>query len=72
MDDMARSPERDPQLASILASHKKALAIGIEISRRLRPKFAVTRGASSPIFRTKDLGLHAFLSCSRTAHKPGL
>ncbi|PLP57119.1 Ti-type conjugative transfer relaxase TraA [Mesorhizobium loti] len=44
MGDMAKSLERDPQLESILANHKKALGIGMETGRRLGAELAFTHG----------------------------
>ncbi len=47
MSDMAKSLERDPQLESLLANHKKALGIQVESGRRLGVELAFNHGISS-------------------------
>ncbi|UCI23992.1 Ti-type conjugative transfer relaxase TraA [Mesorhizobium sp. B2-8-5] len=44
MADMATSLERDPQLESLLANHKKALGIEVESGRRLGAELAFNHG----------------------------
>ncbi|TPN82552.1 Ti-type conjugative transfer relaxase TraA [Mesorhizobium sp. CU2] len=44
MSDMAKSLERDPQLESLLANHKKALGIQVESGRRLGVELAFSHG----------------------------
>jgi Ti-type conjugative transfer relaxase TraA len=44
MSDMAKSLERDPQLESLLANHKKALGIQVESGRRLAQELAFNHG----------------------------
>lgn len=44
MSDMAKSLQRDPQLESILANHKKALGIQVESGRRLAQELAFNHG----------------------------
>ncbi|RAZ88597.1 Ti-type conjugative transfer relaxase TraA [Mesorhizobium hawassense] len=44
MSDMAKSLERDPQLESLLANHKKALGIQVESGRRLGAELALSHG----------------------------
>ncbi|MFE0017546.1 Ti-type conjugative transfer relaxase TraA [Mesorhizobium sp. NPDC059054] len=44
LGDMAKSLERDPQLESILANHKKALGISFESGRRLGAELAFMHG----------------------------
>ncbi|TPJ96075.1 Ti-type conjugative transfer relaxase TraA [Mesorhizobium sp. B2-5-9] len=44
MSDMAKSLERDPQLESLLANHKKALGIPVESGRRLGAELAFNHG----------------------------
>ncbi|RAZ89061.1 Ti-type conjugative transfer relaxase TraA [Mesorhizobium hawassense] len=44
MSDMAKSLERDPQLESLLANHKKALGIHVESGRRLGAELAFSQG----------------------------
>ncbi|TIV61330.1 Ti-type conjugative transfer relaxase TraA [Mesorhizobium sp.] len=44
MSDMAKSLERDPQLESLLANHKKALGIEAESGRRLGAELAFRHG----------------------------
>ncbi|TGW04387.1 hypothetical protein EN788_52980, partial [Mesorhizobium sp. M2D.F.Ca.ET.145.01.1.1] len=44
MSDMAKSLERDPQLESLLANHKKALGIQFESGRRLGVELAFNHG----------------------------
>ncbi|TGP93614.1 MULTISPECIES: Ti-type conjugative transfer relaxase TraA [unclassified Mesorhizobium] len=44
MSDMAKSLERDPQLESLLANHKKALGIQVESGRRLGLELAFNHG----------------------------
>ncbi|MFE0017340.1 Ti-type conjugative transfer relaxase TraA [Mesorhizobium sp. NPDC059054] len=55
MGDMAKSLERDPQLESILANHKKALGIGMETGRRLGAELAFTHGID--LGRGRGIGL---------------
>ncbi len=55
LGDMARSLERDPQLESILANHKKALGIGMESGRRLGAELAFTHGIN--LGRGRSIGL---------------
>ncbi|PLP59173.1 Ti-type conjugative transfer relaxase TraA [Mesorhizobium loti] len=55
MGDMAKSLERDPQLESILANHKKALGIGMESGRRLGAELAFTHGID--LGRGRGIGL---------------
>ncbi len=47
MSDLAKSPERDPQLESLLANHKKALGIQVESGRRLGVELAFNHGIGS-------------------------
>ncbi|ESZ49318.1 Ti-type conjugative transfer relaxase TraA [Mesorhizobium sp. RSR565B] len=47
MSDMAKSLERDPQLESLLANHKKALGIQVESGRRLGVELAFNHGIGS-------------------------
>ncbi|RUX32404.1 Ti-type conjugative transfer relaxase TraA [Mesorhizobium sp. M2A.F.Ca.ET.042.01.1.1] len=44
MSDMAKGLERDPQLESLLANHKKALGIQVESGRRLGVELAFNHG----------------------------
>ncbi|RWE79662.1 Ti-type conjugative transfer relaxase TraA [Mesorhizobium sp.] len=44
MSDMAKSLERDPQLESLLANHKKALGIQLASGRRLGAELAFSHG----------------------------
>ncbi|ESW93116.1 conjugal transfer protein TrbA [Mesorhizobium sp. LSJC269B00] len=44
MSDMAKSLERDPQLESLLANHKKALGVQVESGRRLGVELAFSHG----------------------------
>ncbi|AZO17340.1 Ti-type conjugative transfer relaxase TraA [Mesorhizobium sp. M2A.F.Ca.ET.043.05.1.1] len=44
MSDMAKGLERDPQLESLLANHKKALGIEVESGRRLGAELAFSNG----------------------------
>ncbi|MER8691533.1 Ti-type conjugative transfer relaxase TraA [Mesorhizobium opportunistum] len=44
MSEMAKSLERDPQLESLLANHKKALGIQVESGRRLGAELAFSQG----------------------------
>ncbi|MER9446699.1 MULTISPECIES: Ti-type conjugative transfer relaxase TraA [unclassified Mesorhizobium] len=53
MSDMAKSLERDPQLESMLANHKKALGIEVESGRRLGVELAFSHG----IGKGRGLGL---------------
>ncbi|UCI17314.1 Ti-type conjugative transfer relaxase TraA [Mesorhizobium sp. B2-1-8] len=53
MSEMAKSLERDPQLESLLANHKKALGIQVESGRRLGVELAFSHG----IGRGRSLGL---------------
>ncbi|PLP55701.1 Ti-type conjugative transfer relaxase TraA [Mesorhizobium loti] len=55
MSNMAKSLERDPQLESILANHKKALGIGMETGRRLGAELAFTHGID--LGRGRGIGL---------------
>jgi Ti-type conjugative transfer relaxase TraA len=55
MGDMAKSLQRDPQLESILANHKKALGIGMETGRRLGAELAFTHGID--LGRGRGIGL---------------
>ncbi|MFD9896924.1 Ti-type conjugative transfer relaxase TraA [Mesorhizobium sp. NPDC059025] len=55
MGDMAKSLERDPQLESILANHKKALGIGRDTARRLGAELAFTHGID--LGRGRGVGL---------------
>ena len=55
MGDMAKSLERDPQLESILANHKKALGIGMETGRRLGAELAFSHGID--LGRGRGVGL---------------
>lgn len=55
MGDMAKSLERDPQLESILANHKKALGIGMETGRRLGAELAFTHGID--LGRGRSIGI---------------
>ncbi len=55
MGDLAKSLERDPQLESILANHKKALGIGMETDRRLGAELAFTHGIN--LGRGRGIGL---------------
>ncbi|MBZ9766561.1 Ti-type conjugative transfer relaxase TraA [Mesorhizobium sp. CA6] len=47
MSDMAKSLERDPQLESLLANHKRALGIQTESGRRLGVELAFNHGIGS-------------------------
>ncbi|CDX55601.1 putative Conjugal transfer protein, traA [Mesorhizobium plurifarium] len=47
MFDMAKNLERDPQLESLLANHKKALGIWVEAGRRLGVELAFNHGMGS-------------------------
>ncbi len=47
MSDLAKSLERDPQLESLLANHKKALGIQVESGRRLGVELAFNHGIGS-------------------------
>ncbi|MBV1707727.1 MAG: Ti-type conjugative transfer relaxase TraA [Hyphomicrobiales bacterium] len=51
MGDMAKSLERDPQLESILANHKRDLGIGIDSGRRLGLELAFNHGIDLGIGR---------------------
>ncbi|WP_292326902.1 hypothetical protein, partial [Mesorhizobium sp.] len=53
MSDMAKSLERDPQLESLLANHKKALGIQVESGRRLGLELALNHG----IGRGRGIGI---------------
>ncbi|RWB74593.1 MAG: Ti-type conjugative transfer relaxase TraA [Mesorhizobium sp.] len=53
MFDMAKSLERDPQLESLLANHKKALGIEVESGRRLGVELAFSHG----IGRGRGIGI---------------
>jgi hypothetical protein len=53
--DMAKSLERDPQLESLLANHKKALGIQVESGRRLGAELAFTHGIG--VGRGRGIGL---------------
>ncbi|RWC92564.1 MAG: Ti-type conjugative transfer relaxase TraA [Mesorhizobium sp.] len=53
MSDMAKSLERDPQLESLLANHKKALGIQVESGRRLGVELAFNHG----IGRGRGIGI---------------
>ncbi|TGR15131.1 Ti-type conjugative transfer relaxase TraA [Mesorhizobium sp. M4B.F.Ca.ET.190.01.1.1] len=53
MSDMAKSLERDPQLESLLANHKKALGIQVEAGRRLGVELAFNHG----IGRGRGIGI---------------
>ncbi|RWE78111.1 Ti-type conjugative transfer relaxase TraA [Mesorhizobium sp.] len=53
MSDMAKSLERDPQLESQLANHKKALGIQVESGRRLGVELAFNHG----IGRGRGIGI---------------
>ncbi|MBZ9993153.1 Ti-type conjugative transfer relaxase TraA [Mesorhizobium sp. BH1-1-4] len=53
MSDMAKSLERDPQLESLLANHKKALGIQVESGRRLAAELAFSHG----IGRGRGIGI---------------
>ncbi|MDR7033117.1 hypothetical protein J2X35_001820 [Mesorhizobium sp. BE184] len=55
MSDMAKSLERDPQLESLLANHKKALGIRIESGRRLGAELAFNHGIG--LGRGKGIGI---------------
>lgn len=55
MGDMTKSLERDPQLESLLANHKKALGIGMESGRRLGAELAFTHGID--LGRGRGIGL---------------
>ncbi|BCG70716.1 hypothetical protein MesoLj113a_18740 [Mesorhizobium sp. 113-1-2] len=55
MSDMAKSLERDPQLESLLANHKKALGIQIESGRRLGAELAFYHGIG--LGRGKGIGI---------------
>ncbi|MGX5851031.1 Ti-type conjugative transfer relaxase TraA [Mesorhizobium sp. PL10] len=55
MSDMAKSLERDPQLESLLASHKKALGIQVESGRRLGAELAFNHGIG--LGRGRGIGL---------------
>jgi Ti-type conjugative transfer relaxase TraA len=55
MSDMAKSLERDPQLESILANHKKALGIQVESGRRLAQELAFNHGIG--LGRGRGIGL---------------
>ncbi|MBZ9846302.1 MULTISPECIES: Ti-type conjugative transfer relaxase TraA [unclassified Mesorhizobium] len=47
MSDMAKGLERDPQLESLLANHKKVLGIQVESGRRLGVELAFNHGIGS-------------------------
>ncbi|TIN84846.1 Ti-type conjugative transfer relaxase TraA [Mesorhizobium sp.] len=53
MSDMVKSLERDPQLESLLANHKKALGIQVESGRRLGAELAFSHG----IGRGRGIGI---------------
>ncbi len=53
MSDMAKSLERDPQLESLLANHKRALGIEVESGRRLGVELAFNHG----IGRGRGIGI---------------
>ncbi|RAZ92858.1 Ti-type conjugative transfer relaxase TraA [Mesorhizobium hawassense] len=53
MSEMAKSLERDPQLESLLANHKKALGIQVESGRRLGAELAFSHG----IGRGRGIGI---------------
>ncbi|UCI19296.1 Ti-type conjugative transfer relaxase TraA [Mesorhizobium sp. B2-1-8] len=55
MSDMAKSLERDPQLESLLANHKKALGIQVESGRRLGAELAFSNGID--LGRGRGIGL---------------
>ncbi|UCI25824.1 Ti-type conjugative transfer relaxase TraA [Mesorhizobium sp. B2-8-5] len=55
MSDMAKSLERDPQLESLLANHKKALGIQVESGRRLGVELAFNHGIG--LGRGRGIGL---------------
>ncbi|UCI22385.1 Ti-type conjugative transfer relaxase TraA [Mesorhizobium sp. B2-1-8] len=55
MSDMAKSLERDPQLESLLANHKKALGIEVESGRRLGVELAFNHGID--LGRGRGIGL---------------
>jgi Ti-type conjugative transfer relaxase TraA len=55
MSDMAKSLERDPQLESLLANHKKALGIQVESGRRLAQELAFNHGIG--LGRGRGIGL---------------
>ncbi|QKD05912.1 Ti-type conjugative transfer relaxase TraA [Mesorhizobium loti] len=55
MSDMAKSLERDPQLESLLANHKKALGIHVESGRRLGVELAFNHGIG--LGRGKGIGI---------------
>jgi hypothetical protein len=55
MGDMAKSLERDPQLESLLANHKKALGIQVESGRRLGAELAFNHGIG--LGRGRGIGL---------------
>ncbi|MCA0060432.1 Ti-type conjugative transfer relaxase TraA [Mesorhizobium sp. B261B1A] len=55
MSDMAKSLERDPQLESLLANHKKALGIQVESGRRLGAELAFNHGIE--LGRGRGIGL---------------
>lgn len=55
LSDMATSLERDPQLESLLANHKKALGIQVESGRRLAQELAFNHGIG--FGRARGIGL---------------
>ncbi|RUY43709.1 Ti-type conjugative transfer relaxase TraA, partial [Mesorhizobium sp. M7A.F.Ca.CA.001.13.2.1] len=55
MSDMAKSLERDPQLESLLANHKKALGIQVESGRRLGAELAFNHGIG--LGRARGIGI---------------
>ncbi|MGH6671803.1 MAG: Ti-type conjugative transfer relaxase TraA, partial [Xanthobacteraceae bacterium] len=55
MGDMAKSLERDPQLESILANHKRDLGIGIDSGRSLGRELAFSHGID--LGRGRGIGL---------------
>jgi hypothetical protein len=55
MGDMAKSLERDPQLESILANHKRDLGIAFESGRRLGQELAFAHGID--IGRGRGIGI---------------
>ncbi|TPK24691.1 Ti-type conjugative transfer relaxase TraA [Mesorhizobium sp. B2-5-9] len=55
MSDMAKTLERDPQLESLLANHKKALGIQVDSGRRLGVELAFSHGIGNG--RGKGIGI---------------
>ncbi|MER9590511.1 Ti-type conjugative transfer relaxase TraA, partial [Mesorhizobium australicum] len=55
MSDMTKSLERDPQLESLLANHKKALGIQVESGRRLGAELAFNHGIG--LGRARGIGI---------------